>query len=94
MPNNNNKENKWEDWVKVLSNSKNPHDKDLLIVKIKVLLEETSSKVESLAIATEQQRIVGLIEGMKQPDNPDELGDAVLEEVIRIISLDLITQKK
>ena len=28
----------WEDWVRTLANSENPHDTDLLIAKIKVVL--------------------------------------------------------
>lgn len=37
--------NEWEKWVKVLANSKNPRDTDLLIVKIKVLLDESEQRV-------------------------------------------------
>lgn len=43
----------WEKWVKVLSNSTNPRDKELLVVKIELLLsrtrQEEREKVEKLS---------------------------------------------
>lgn len=37
----------WEKWVKVLANSKNPRDVDLLIVKVKVLLSQTIQETKA-----------------------------------------------
>lgn len=47
----------WEEWVRTLSRSTNPRDTDLLIVKIKVLLQEKT------------QRDIERLEGMKQKPN-------------------------
>jgi hypothetical protein len=78
-------ERTWEDWVRVLANSKNPHDVDLLIAKIKVLLhthttalaEEIERKVVELFLDCELRNyrvehtdVVAIIRSTLTPPTP------------------------
>lgn len=57
----------WKRWVKVLSNSKNPHDTNLLIAKIEVLLSENTRMVSKQNYEKAVRDVIGVIK-----DCPDD----------------------
>jgi hypothetical protein len=100
--NNNNKENKWANKVIGQTNKALPMGS---YIYVRDLIDDKELKqFEDLAIATEQQRIVGglkkgLLTRMMKYDSKDgysTLHDEIIEKVYNDVEyiLDLITQKK
>ena len=58
-------EQSWEKWVRTLAESTNSHDRELLAAKIKVLIDAERAR----AVEEERERILQIIEGMKEEDN-------------------------
>ena len=71
----------WEEWVRVLANSTNPRDTDLLIAKIKVLVATITSqaRTEGEQDGWKQGELHGIAVGRKEEEEEAEKGAESLE---------------